>query len=85
MTQVGRVLQPLPAVTHVDGTARVQTVREAHNPVFHAILERFAARTGCPVLLNTSFNVRGEPIVATREDAARCVASTDIDVLAHGS
>jgi carbamoyltransferase len=84
MTQVGRVLQPLPATTHVDGTARVQTVRSDHNPVFHAILTRFAERTGCPVLLNTSFNVRGEPIVCTRADAERCVASTDIDVLAAG-
>ncbi|MEZ4322293.1 MAG: carbamoyltransferase N-terminal domain-containing protein [Myxococcota bacterium] len=81
MTQVGAVKRPLPAVTHVDGTARVQTVG-AENPVFRAILQGFEARTGCPVLLNTSFNVRGEPIVRTAEDAERCFRSTDIDVLA---
>ncbi|MCO4747328.1 MAG: hypothetical protein KC912_21190 [Proteobacteria bacterium] len=82
MTRVGRVLRPLPAVTHVDGTARVQTVSAARHPVFHAVLSAFHARTGCPVLLNTSFNVRGEPIVATPEQALRCFRSTGIDVLA---
>ncbi|MCB9674374.1 MAG: hypothetical protein H6737_04610 [Alphaproteobacteria bacterium] len=84
MTLVGRVRRPLPAVTHVDGTARVQTVSRATNPVLHAILTAFHARTGCPVLLNTSFNVRGEPIVCTEYDAKRCFHATDIDVLAVG-
>lgn len=83
MTLVGRVLQPLPAVTHVDGTARVQTVDAQQNPGLHAVLTAFFERTGCPVLLNTSFNVRDEPIVCTRADAERCFrASGGIDVLA---
>lgn len=82
MTLVGRSLRELPAVTHVDGTARVQTVSRARHPVFHALLTAFYERTGCPVLLNTSFNVRGEPIVCTVEDAVRCFESTGIDALA---
>lgn len=82
MTVVGRVLKPLPAVTHVDGTARVQTVDARRHPVFHAVLTAWYARTGCPVLVNTSFNVRGEPIVCTPEDALRCFRSTAIDALA---
>jgi carbamoyltransferase len=72
----------IPAVTHVDYSARVQTVHEATNPRFHALLAKFKALTGCPVLVNTSFNVRGEPIVCTPEDAFRCFMGTDIDVLA---
>ena len=59
----------IPAVTHVDYLARIQTVHRETNPRFHALIERFAAHTGCPVLVNTSFNVRGEPIVCTPEDA----------------
>jgi carbamoyltransferase len=62
----------IPAVTHVDYSARVQTVHRETNPRYHALLERFHERTGCPVIVDTSFNVRGEPIVGTPEDAFRC-------------
>ena len=71
----------LGAVVHIDGTARVQTVHRETNPRFHALLEAFHRRTGVPVLLNTSFNVRGEPIVETPEDAVRSFLSTRIDAL----
>lgn len=71
----------LPAVTHVDYSARVQTVSRDRSPRFHAILEAFEKRTGCPVLVNTSFNVRGEPIVHSPSDAYRCFMFTDLDVL----
>jgi len=79
------VRSEIPAVTHVDYSARVQTVHQDTNPRFHALLRRFKARTGCPVLVNTSFNVRGEPIVCTPEDAFRCFMGTDIEVLAVGN
>jgi carbamoyltransferase len=75
----------IPAVTHVDYSARIQTVHADTNPRFHALLSRFKARTGCPVLVNTSFNVRGEPIVGTPEDAFRCFMGTEIEVLAVGN
>ncbi|GAA1296980.1 carbamoyltransferase [Saccharothrix xinjiangensis] len=75
----------IPAVTHVDHSARVQTVTADTNPELHRLLTGFKARTGCPVLVNTSFNVRGEPIVATPEDAYRCFMRTDIDALALGN
>jgi carbamoyltransferase len=68
-------------VTHVDHSARVQTVDPARNPRFHRLLERFWVRTGCPVLVNTSFNVRGEPIVCTPGDAYRCFMATNLDAL----
>jgi len=71
----------LPAITHVDFSARVQTVHESTNPHFHALLTAFDAYTGCPVLVNTSFNVRGEPIVCTPEDAYRCFMRTEMDYL----
>jgi len=71
----------IPAVTHVDYSARIQTVHRETNPRYHALLTRFKARTGCPVLVNTSFNVRGEPIVCTPEDALRCFMGTEIEVL----
>ena len=74
----------LPAVTHVDYSARVQTVDSARNPLFHHLLRQFAMKTGCPVLINTSFNVRGEPIVGSPADAYRCFLATDIDCLAVG-
>ena len=77
-------LSEIPAVTHVDYSARVQTVDRATNPRYHALLEAFKARTGCPVLVNTSFNVRGEPIVCTPADAFRCFMGTDIERLAIG-
>jgi carbamoyltransferase len=79
------VRSDIPAATHVDYSARVQTVHRETNPRFHALLEAFKQRTGCPVLLNTSFNVRGEPIVCTPEDAFRCFMGTDIEVLAVGN
>jgi carbamoyltransferase len=72
-------------VTHVDGSARVQTVHAATNPRYHALLRRFRALTGCPVLVNTSFNVRGEPIVCTPADAFRCFMGTELDALAVGN
>ncbi|HYN42509.1 MAG TPA: carbamoyltransferase C-terminal domain-containing protein, partial [Thermoanaerobaculia bacterium] len=71
----------IPAVTHVDYSARLQTVRRETNPVYHAVLSAFKARTGCPVVVNTSFNVRGEPIVCTPEDAWRCFMRTSMDAL----
>ncbi|MDG2026838.1 MAG: carbamoyltransferase [Acidimicrobiales bacterium] len=71
----------IPAVTHVDGSARVQTVSASTSPRFREILEAFEARTGCGVLINTSFNVRGEPIVCTPDDAYRCFMRTEMDVL----
>jgi carbamoyltransferase len=74
----------VPAVTHVDYSARLQTVDRETNPRFHALLSRFKQRTGCPVLVNTSFNVRGEPIVCTPEDAFRCFMGTRIDWLVIG-
>jgi carbamoyltransferase len=75
----------IPAVTHVDYSARVQTVHRATNPRFHALLTAFKQRTGCPVLVNTSFNIRGEPIVCTPEDAFRCFMGSAIEVLTIGN
>ena len=75
----------IPAVTHVDYSARVQTVHAETNPRFHALLSAFKRKTGCPVLVNTSFNVRGEPIVCTPEDAFRCFMGTELDVLSIGN
>ena len=71
----------IPAVTHIDYSARVQTVHQETNPRYHALLSCFKALTGCPVLVNTSFNVRGEPIVCTPEDAFRCFMGSEIEVL----
>jgi carbamoyltransferase len=75
----------IPAVTHVDYSARIQTVHADTNPKFHRLLSQFKRRTGCPVLVNTSFNVRGEPIVCTPEDAFRCFMGTEIEALAIGN
>jgi carbamoyltransferase len=75
----------VPAVTHVDYSARVQTVHRETNPLYHDLIGRFHELTGCPVLVNTSFNVRSEPIVCTPEDAFRCFMGSEIDVLAAGS
>jgi len=75
----------IPAVTHVDGSARIQTVDNATNPMFHSLLEEFGNQTGCPVLVNTSFNVRGEPIVCTPEDAFACFLRSGLDALAIGN
>ena len=74
----------VPAATHVDGTSRVQTVSVRHNPLLHRLLKEFEALSGVPVMINTSFNVRGEPIVCTPEDAVNCFLRTDIDYLAVG-
>ena len=75
----------VPAGTHVDGTARVQTVSPAHDPLLHCLLKEFEALSGIPVMINTSFNVKGEPIVCTPEDAVNCFLRTDIDYLAIGN
>jgi carbamoyltransferase len=71
----------LPAITHVDYSARVQTVHHDTNPRYYDLLKAFDARTGCGVLVNTSFNVRGEPIVCTPDDAYRCFMRTEMDYL----
>ncbi len=74
----------IPAVTHVDYSARLQTVNAQTNPRFYRLLKAFQAKTGCPVLINTSFNVRGEPIVATPQEAYQCFLRTEMDWLAMG-
>ncbi len=79
------VRSDIPAVTHVDYSARVQTVDAQTNPRYHSLLSAFKQRTGCPVLVNTSFNIRGEPIVCTPEDAFRCFMGTEIELLAVGN
>jgi carbamoyltransferase len=81
LEKLNLVRSEIPAITHVDYSARVQTVDEERHPRFHRILQSFHALTGCPVLINTSFNVRGEPIVCTPEDAHRCFMGTNMDVL----
>lgn len=75
----------IPAVTHVDGSARVQTVSASENPQFHALLQHFEALTACPLLINTSFNVRGEPMVGSPDDAYRCFINSQMDALAVGN
>ena len=75
----------IPAVTHIDYSARIQTVSRDTNPKFHRLLTEFKRLTGCPVLVNTSFNVRGEPIVCTPEDAFRCFMGSELDLLAVGN
>jgi carbamoyltransferase len=75
----------IPAVTHVDYSARIQTVHEDTNPRYYALISAFERKTGCPVIVNTSFNVRGEPIVCTPEDAFRCFMGNELDVLAVGN
>lgn len=75
----------LPAITHVDYSARIQTVHADTNPRYHALISAFKGKTGCPVVVNTSFNVRGEPIVCTPEDAFRCFMGSEIEVLTVGN
>ncbi len=75
----------IPAVTHVDYSARVQTVHKDTNPLYHALISDFGKKSGCPVVVNTSFNVRGEPLVCTPEDAFRCFMGTEIEVLVVGN
>jgi len=83
--RINTLRSEIPAVTHVDYSARVQTVHSETNPRFHALLEAFKNRTGCSVLVNTSFNVRGEPIVCTPEDAFRCFMGTEMETLVIGN
>jgi len=74
----------IPAVTHVDGSARIQTVDRQRHPLLHQLLTRFYEQTGCPLLINTSFNVRGEPLVCTPQEAYRCFQMTEMDALVMG-
>jgi carbamoyltransferase len=71
----------IPAVTHVDYSARIQTVHKETNPKYHALITKFKEKTGCPVVVNTSFNVRGEPIICSPTDAFKCFMGTELDVL----
>jgi carbamoyltransferase len=81
---VNRPRSTIPAVTHVDYSARIQTVHADTNPDYHALIAEFEKLTGCPLIVNTSFNVRGEPIVCTPEDAYRCFLRTEMDDLVLG-
>jgi carbamoyltransferase len=83
--RLNTIRSQIPAVTHVDMSARIQTVHKETNPRYHALLSAFKARTGCPILVNTSFNVRSEPIVCTPEDAFRCFMGTEIELLVAGN
>jgi carbamoyltransferase len=85
VARVNQVRSDIPAVTHVDHSARIQTVHEETNPRYHRIITEFASLTGCPTIINTSFNVRGEPIVCTPEDAYRCFMRTEMDTLVMGN
>jgi carbamoyltransferase len=85
IARLNRPRSDIPAVTHLDYSARIQTISQETNPRFHALLKAFEARTGCGVLVNTSFNVRGEPIVCSPEDAYRCFMRTEMDTLALGN
>ena len=71
----------VPAITHVDYSARIQTVHKETNPLYHKLISKFKEKTDCPILVNTSFNVRGEPIVLTPEDSYRCFMRTNMDLL----
>ena len=75
----------VPAITHVDYSARIQTVHADTNPLYHAVISKFKEKTGCPLVVNTSFNVRGEPIICTPTDAFKCFMGTEMDVLAVGN
>ena len=79
------VRSTIPAITHIDFSARIQTVHEQTNPKYHQLISAFKKLTGCPVIINTSFNVRGEPIVNTPEDAYRCFMRTEMDYLVIGN
>jgi carbamoyltransferase len=85
LERLSKIDSRVPAVTHVDGSARIQTVDAHRNPLFHQLLKTFEQKTGCPVLVNTSFNVRGEPIVCTPSDAYQCFSKTHMDALVMGS
>ena len=75
----------IPAVTHVDYSARIQTVHKETNPKYHTLITKFKEKTGCSVVVNTSFNVRGEPIVCTPKDAFKCFMGTELDFLVVGN
>ncbi|MFB6089305.1 MAG: carbamoyltransferase C-terminal domain-containing protein, partial [Candidatus Aenigmatarchaeota archaeon] len=75
----------IPAVTHINGTSRIQTIREKNNPKYYDLIKKFGNITGIPILLNTSFNTRGEPIVCTPEDAYNCFSKTNIDYMVMGN
>ena len=75
----------MPAITHVDYSARIQTVQPDTNPRYHALISKFKEKTGCPIVVNTSFNIRGEPIVCTPSDAFRCFMGTELDFLSIGN
>ena len=75
----------VPAITHVDYSARIQTVHAATNPRYHALISKFKEKTGCSLVVNTSFNVRGEPIICTPTDAFKCFMGTELDILAIGN
>jgi len=78
------VRSDIPAITHIDYSARLQTVNEQDNPIYYKLIREFKNLTGCPVIINTSFNIRGEPIVCTPEDAYRCFMRTEMDYLVVG-
>ncbi|HUT24594.1 MAG TPA: carbamoyltransferase [Sumerlaeia bacterium] len=84
LDRLNRTRSIVPAITHVDYSARIQTVDPGRNPLYHRLIKRFEERTGCPVIINTSFNVRGEPIVRTPREAYRCFMCTDMDMLVVG-
>ena len=75
----------IPAVTHVDYSARIQTIHENTNPKYYKLIKNFMNITNCPILVNTSFNIRGEPIVCSTEDAYQCFMGTDLDILVCGN
>ena len=75
----------IPAVTHVDYSARIQTVHRDTNPLYYSLISKFKEKTGCPIVVNTSFNIRGEPIICTPTDAFKCFMGTELDVLAVGN
>jgi carbamoyltransferase len=81
LDRIQSIRSVVPAITHVDYSARIQTVDRGRNPRLFDLLEAFASRTGCPLMINTSFNIRGEPVVCTPQDAFRCFMATQIDVL----
>ncbi len=85
MDKLRVVRSDVPAVTHVDYSVRLQTVTPERNGFFHSIVQEFFDLTGCPMIVNTSFNVQGEPIICDEEDAYRCFLMTDIDILVLGN
>ena len=85
VAQVRKDRRTVPAITHVDGSARLQTIAQEDHPLYYGLIEEFERQTGCPVIINTSFNVRGEPIVCTPQDAFRCFMRTEMDYLVMGS